>query len=190
MEAKRLNNQMEYKRVNRKDKNTLGKTCVLFCLFALMSITTQAQTLKFGYFSYQKVLTSMASYVTAQDDIAELKQKYDAETKRSEEEFNLKYEDFLEGVKDYAPSILKKRQAEIQDFMERNIAFKEESERLLKQAQEDILQPVHEQLNNVVGYIAKQKGYAFVINTDDHALPYVDDSMGEDITEQLIELLQ
>lgn len=181
---------MEYKRRNRNGMNTLGKTWVLFCLFAMMSLGTQAQTLKFGYFSYQEVFTSMAAYARTQQNIQELKSKYETETKRSEEEFNQKYEDFLEGVQDYAPSILKKRQAELQDFMARNIAFKAESERLLKQAEKDALEPVHKQLADAVHSIAVRNGYAFVLNTDDHALPYVNESMGENITQQLKEQLR
>lgn len=181
---------MEYKRINRNGMKTLGKTWVLFCLFAMMSLGTQAQTLKFGYFSYQEVFTSMAAYARAQQNIQELKSKYETETKRSEEEFNQKYEDFLEGVQDYAPSILKKRQAELQDFMARNIAFKAESERLLKQAEKDALEPVHKQLADAVHSIAVRNGYAFVLNTDDHALPYVNESMGENITQQLKEQLR
>lgn len=132
----------------------------------------------------------MAAYARAQQNIQELKSKYETETKRSEEEFNQKYEDFLEGVQDYAPSILKKRQAELQDFMARNIAFKAESERLLKQAEKDALEPVHKQLADAVHSIAVRNGYAFVLNTDDHALPYVNESMGENITQQLKEQLR
>ena len=108
---------MEYKRINRNGVKTLGKTWVLFCLFAMMSLNVHAQDMKFGYFSYQEVFTSMSSYALAQQNIQELKSKYEAETKRSEDEFNQKYEDFLEGMQNYAPTILKKRQAELQDFI-------------------------------------------------------------------------
>jgi outer membrane protein len=181
---------MEYKRINRNGVKTLGKTWVLFCLFAMMSLNVHAQDMKFGYFSYQEVFTSMSSYALAQQNIQELKSKYEAETKRSEDEFNQKYEDFLEGMQNYAPTILKKRQAELQDFMARNIAFKEESERLLKQAEKDALEPVHKQLADATRTIAERNGYAFVMNTDNHALPYIKESMGEDITQQLITLLK
>ena len=181
---------MEYKRTNRKGVKTLGKTWVLFCLFAMMSLSTRAQALKFAYFSYQEVFTSMSSYAHAMQNIRELRSKYEAETKRSEEEFNQKYEDFLEGMQDYAPSILKKRQAELQDCMARNIAFKEESERLLKQAENDALEPVRKQLNDAVRNIAVHSSYAFVLNTDDNALPYVNENMGEDITQRLKEQLR
>ena len=168
----------------------MSRIRLLLCLFVLFAQHAAAQQLKFGYFSYQDVLTSMSSYAAVQENMKELRSKYEAETKRSEEEFNQKYEDFLEGVQDYAPSILKKRQAELQDYMARNIAFKEESERLLKQAETDAMVPVRKQLDDAVRSIAIRNGYAFVMNTDDHALPYIDESMGEDITQQLLMVLR
>lgn len=168
----------------------MSRTRLLLCLIVLFAQHAVAQQLRFGYFSYQEVLTSMSSYAAVQQDMKELRTKYEAETKRSVEEFNQKYEDFLEGVQDYAPSILKKRQAELQDDMARNIAFKEESERLLKQAEADALAPVRKKLDDAVRVVAQRHGYAFVMNTDNHALPYINESMGDDITSQLLEILK
>ena len=41
--------------------------------------------------------------------------------------FNSKYEEFLDGQRSYAKSILEKRQAELRELMEKNIAFKAEA---------------------------------------------------------------
>ncbi len=49
--------------------------------------------------------------------------------KRATDEFNLKYEAFLDGLKDFAPAIRMKRQAELQELMEKNMAFKQEAAR-------------------------------------------------------------
>ncbi len=68
--------------------------------------------------------------------------KYDEETKRVETEFNSKYEEFLDGQRSYAKTILEKRQAELRELMEKNIAFKAEAARLLKQAEDDAYAPL------------------------------------------------
>ena len=84
---------------------------------------SQAQTtIKYGYLSYQEVLKFMPEYAVAQTKLADLKQKYDNEMKRVEDEFNKKYEQFLEGQKDFAPTILRKRQVELQELIAKNIA--------------------------------------------------------------------
>ena len=38
--------------------------------------------------------------------------------------------------------------------------------------------------------IGQQRGYAFILNTDKEALPFVNPAMGEDITADVIELLK
>ena len=69
---------------------------------------TNAQAVKFGFFSYDSAFKSMPEYVIANKNISDLKNRYDAEAKRVEDEFNKKYEDFLEGQKDFPQNILEK----------------------------------------------------------------------------------
>ena len=90
---------------------------LLLCVLAL-PLLASAQ-IRFGYFSYDTVLKSMPDYLMAQRNIDDLRQKYDNEMKRSEQEFNAKYEEFLDAQRDLVPSILRKRQTEIQEMMEK-----------------------------------------------------------------------
>ena len=149
-----------------------------------------AQTLRFGYFSYDVVLHTMPGYAIAKHNMDELRAKYDEETKRSEQEFNGKYEEFLEGQRSFAPSILEKRQAELRDMMEKNMAFKAESQRLLKQAETEAYAPLKAQIKEALTRIGDEKGLAFVINTDNNSTPYINEAMGEDVTELLLEKLK
>lgn len=148
------------------------------------------QTYLFGYFSYSTILKSMTEYQKVQQDIATLRKQYDAEAKRVEDEFNRKYEDFLEGQRDFAPSILKKRQNELQDLLDRNVAFKQEAQRLLQQAEQDALAPLKARVSEAMGQLAAIRGYAFIINTDGDTLPWVDPTRGEDINATLLSILQ
>lgn len=144
-------------------------------------------TMRIGYFSYDEVLRSMPDYAIAKRNLDDLRAKYDAETKRAEDEFNAKYEEFLDGQRTFAPSILEKRQAEIRELLEKNVAFKAEAERLLQQAEKTTFAPLKEKINAVLQRIGKAKGFVFILNTDSNATPYVDATMGEDITALLKE---
>ena len=121
--------------------------------------------------------------------MADLRAKYDAEMKRAEDEFNKKYEEFLEGQHDFAPSIYKKRQAELMDMMDKNIAFKNEARRLLRQAEQDARQPLKDKLKEILARIGQEKGYAFILNTDGDALPFVNPEQGDDITQLVKEMI-
>lgn len=143
-----------------------------------------AQT-RFGYFSYDTVLKSMPDYQLAQRSVADLRLKYEAEMERSEKEFNEKYEEFLDVQRDLVPTILRKRQAELQEMMEKNTAFRNDARQLLQQAEADAYAPVKNKLNEAVARVGRDHGYAFVINTDGDACPYINPEMGEDATEAI-----
>ena len=183
------------------------KKNLLFLAFALSSLIASAQQampateaqqqqvaapapMRFGYFRFDKVFHTMPGYTIAKHNMDELREKYDAETKRVETEFNAKYEEFLDGQRTYAKTILEKRQAELRELMEKNIAFKAEATRLLQQAENDAYAPLKAKINEEAKKIGKQKGFAFILNTDNNAAPYLNEEMGENITALLEETLK
>ena len=152
--------------------------CSLFTAFA-----QESNTFFFGYLSYEQALKSMHDYTLVQKKITTLQSQYQAETKRVEEEFNRKYEEFLDGQREFPKTILQKRQTELQELMEKNIAFKEESRQLLAAAEEEAMAPLKARLSETIARIAKRRGLALVINTDAEACPYIDPLMGEDLNQ-------
>ncbi len=144
----------------------------------------------FGYLSYDEALRSMPDYSMAQKSLDDLKAQYDAEAKRVEDEFNAKYEQFLEGQRDFPESILQKRQTELQELLNKNIKFKEESQRLLDAAESDLFAPLHGKLATVLNQIGIERGYVFIINTDANACPFINVLNGVDISEDVKTVLQ
>ena len=158
------------------------KKLFLLLAFTALTLSANAQTpLKYGYFSFSEALKAMPAYAVAERNMADLRAKYAEEGKRVEDEFNKKYEQFLDGQRDFAPSILQKRQAELQEMMEKNVAFKTESQRLLAQAEADSKASLKVRLRAIVARIGADRGYAFILNTDNDAVPYVNNAVGEDI---------
>ena len=147
-------------------------------------------SIRFGYLSYEQALQSMPEYKAARENTDKLWGQYEAELKRVEDEFNRKYEDFLDGQRDFPKTILRKRQTELQELMTKNIAFKEDSRRQLAEAEAEAIAPLKEKLNAAIAKIAKERGYAFVINTDAEACPYINPQMGDDISELVTKSLQ
>ncbi len=137
--------------------------------------------LVFGYFSYDEALRFMPEYSIVKTNLDNLSKQFKDEADRSEAEFNKKYEAFLDEQRDLAPSILKKRQAELQDMMERNIAFKEEAQRLMAEAENEGFAPLRSKLSMVLNKVGKEQGLAFILNTDQNAVPYINESVGVDI---------
>ena len=167
----------------------MKKLILFFLLLATMPALAQSE-LKFGYLSYNAVMQAMPEYAAMQNSIAELRQKYEAEQKRVEDDFNKKYEEFLDGQKSFPKTILQKRQSELQEMLDKNIAFKKESQRLLKQAEEDAMAPVMVRLAETLDALGKVRGYAFIVNIDEKVALWLNPSLGEDITATVIAQLQ
>ena len=101
---------------------------LLFILFSFSFSPIAAQDsvavvntklLKFAYLSYEQALKAMPDYQLVQKSLSELRAQYEAEQQRVEQDFNIKYEEFLEGQRDFPESILRKRQTELKELLER-----------------------------------------------------------------------
>ena len=171
------------------------KKVTLVLVMALMSLVSYAQqdavpVMKYGYLSYDSVFQSMPEYATMQTSMKELRDKYETEQKRVENDFNKKYEEFLDGLAGFPQTILQKRQSELQEMLDKNIAFKKESQRLLSQAENEAKAPLKQRLAAVLTQLGEERGYAFILNTDCNAVPWLNAAMAEDCTDTVKALLK
>lgn len=159
------------------------KKILSICLFIMLLATTASAQVKIGYYSNKNVLEAMPEYAIAKNDLAQLKHQYAQEADRAEKEFNAKYEEFLNDLKSLTPTIRRKRQEELKQFMESNIRFREEAARLLAQAEQDAITPLQNKINTTLRLIAAEYSLDIILNTDSNACPYLSPSIGEDINE-------
>ncbi|MGN1256839.1 MAG: OmpH family outer membrane protein [Bacteroidaceae bacterium] len=155
----------------------------LFTVLLLALPLSLSAQMQFGYMSYKTVMAEMPEYAQVKQSMVDLKAKYDAEATRGEEEFQKKFVDFLQGQKDFPQTIMQKRQAELQSLMENGITFRIESQKTLDQAERDLMAEVKKKLNNVILEVGVEYGYAFVLNTDDDACPFINPVIGVDVTD-------
>lgn len=168
------------------------RPALLFAFLFLLLINpphTVAQY-KYGFFSYQKVLSEMPEYTEAQAAIKDLNAKYETEATYNEEGFHRMFADYLQGQKDFPLNIMLKRQKELQDAMEKSIAFRNEAQKLLKEAEKDLMAPIYAKLDSAITLVGLEKGYEFIMNTDGHSFPFIHQGCGEDITLQIKNKLQ
>ena len=159
------------------------------CVFLSLQAQENA-TFRFGFLSYEAALKSMPDYAVVQQKLADLRQQYQNETLRVEDEFNRKYEEFLEGQREFPKTILQKRQTELQELLDKNIQFKENSRKELEKAEQDLMAPLKIRLIETLGNIGRQNGYAFIIDTDVKALPFINPAMGIDLNQQVQDALK
>lgn len=148
------------------------------------AVTNNApQNKRFGYLSYSEALKMLQEYATAQKSIVELKNTYDNEMNRSEAEFTRKFNEFLDGQKNFPENILLKRQKELQLLMEQSISFKDEAKKLLQKSENELMAPIHQRLKDILSKIGQERGFEYILNTDNNSYPFINTNNGEDITE-------
>ncbi len=142
----------------------------------------------FGYLSYNDVLHAMPEYVQAMKSLEELKKTYDQEMERAEQDFSKKFSEYLDGQKTFPENIMLKRQKELQELMEQSLLFKKEAQELLTKAEQELMEPVHALLKDAINAVGKKRNYAYVLNTDVNAYPYIS-SDGENCTDAVLSQL-
>lgn len=172
------------------------KKLIILMMMVFLSVPIMAQeedhsqSIRFGYLSYDSALVAMADYAVVQQNIADLRKAYETELQRVEKDFNDKYEAFLEGQKDFPHTILLKRQVELQELLQRNIDFKKQGLDDLQKAEREAMQSLRKRLNEAIAQVAAQQHLALVLNTDSNACPFIDPSLGVDVSQAVNNLLK
>lgn len=159
-------------------------------LSAQTTAATAAPAAKYGYVSYGALLASLPEYAKAQQQLAELKRKYEAEALYNEETFKHMFADFLQGQKEFPQTILLKRQRDLQVAMERGLAFREEADSLLRQAEKDLCAPARLILDAALRAVGAERGYDCILDTDARACPFLNPAVAEDATPFVREKLE
>ena len=162
-------------------KKVIFTITILFACCATM----MAQQAKIGYFSYERLLKSMPDYVIAMNNVEDLRKQYEDELKAAATEFNEKYEMFLDQQKVLDDAIRQKRQADLQALLDRNVQFRKESERLMKQAEADALAPVKQKLNKAIQTVGLMGDYLMIVNTDSEACPFLSPHNSENVSARI-----
>ncbi len=145
------------------------------------SLGSAAQKISFGYIAYDKVLRSMPDYAVAQERVKTLREQYNKEAEYNEDKFYKMYAEYIQGQKTFPEEIMLKRQKELQVAMEQGISFRKDAVKLLSDAEKELLKPLRDKLDKAIAHVAKERGLAFVANTDAHAYPYINPADGIDV---------
>lgn len=135
-----------------------------------------AQNLKFGHINAMEIITTMPEYTKAQNDLKALSDQLGKELQRTQEEFNKKYQEFMQ-TKDSLPvNIAERRQKELEDMMQRQQQFQEKAEQDMQKAQNDMLAPVYKKLDDAIKAVGTSEGVIYIFDLARTAIPYVNES--------------
>lgn len=142
-----------------------------------------------GRISSKTILQNMPQYKAMQNSMKALKAQYEAEAKKSEEDFQRKFEEFMHGQREFPKTILEKRQNELQNMLEANADFRIKVQSLLAEAEKSLLADVMAEMSDAVTAAAQARGISIVIDVDGGSIPYMVSGLAVDLTSAVIQLL-
>lgn len=154
----------------------------------LIGTAAQAQsTIKFGYLNADSLLRTLPDYAQVEADMQQLRAKYQAETEYNEQDFRRKYAEFLQGQKTFTENILAKRQADLQQSLERGLAYRQQADSLLRATHEEMLSPLRHKLAAAIHAVGLEHGLEYILDTSKGAYPFIHPQVGMDVTEMVKE---
>lgn len=136
----------------------------------------------YGMLRYDSILQSMPEYAAMKIRVKQLRDKYEREANYNEQNFKRMFTDFMQGQKDFPQNILLKRQRDLQDALEKGLAFRHQADSLVRAAEADMLAPIRLMLDDAIAAVGEERNYQYIINRDSKAMPYVRRSLSEDAT--------
>lgn len=159
----------------------LKKIALLLLLIAPMSVFAQ----KFAHFKSMDIIPVMPEYAKAQTDIQALQKQYEDEIKRASDEFNKKFAEYQQEQKTLPQNIQERRQKELQELSDKGMQFQQDAQQQLQKAYADMMEPIYKKLEDAVKSIGTTGGYTYVFDLNRTDIPYVNETMSKDVTNDI-----
>ena len=155
-------------------------------LLLLLPMAVVAQTNTFGYFRYKKVVEQLPEYQQVCNDYDELKKQCDAEIARNEEQLTRSYVAYLDGQNEFPEPILRKRQKELQELVDKSVLFRKELQTWLTAAHDSLFAPLRAKVDDAVSRVCMHNNLAYIIDLDEAGYKFINPTCGFDITNALL----
>ena len=155
---------------------------LLLSVLLLSPFAAGAQEGKFGYIDFNGTLKLMPEYLEAQLKLQQIQSEFKSEIDRSKREFERQYIDFMLEQDQMSPSIVSKRQKELQVLMDNNVEFRSHVQAELEAKRDELLNPLKQKLLLAVSKVCQDKGLDYVIDTGTRTYLYINAEKGVDIS--------
>ena len=123
-----------------------------------------AQKVKFGHVDYAGIIQIMPETDSAQVVVKQLKADLEAEAGVMQQEFQAKYEEFVQKQSTYSPAVAKVKQKELEDMYQRLQAFAEGAQSQIQAKQMELLEPVQQKVLDAIKEVSKADNFTYVFD--------------------------
>lgn len=161
-----------------------AKTLLTTILLSVSAVLF-AQEGKFGFIDFNETLRRMPDYKEAESTLRQIQSEYHEEIERSKREFERQYIEFMLEQDHLSPSIVAKRQKELQLLMDNNAQFRDDIQQELEARRDELLVPIKKKLLQAVSDVCTEKNLDYVVDTGKGTYLYINENRSVDITEDV-----
>ena len=131
-------------------------------LMVMGSLGLQAQSLKIGYTNTDYILSKLPEAKQIESELKTHRDQLGAQLKSKQQEFERKYQSFIDGQATMTDVVKNDVQNELQSLQESIQKFTTEAEKSMQNKQVQLLTPVYEKIDGGIKEVAKEKGFSHV----------------------------
>lgn len=161
-------------------------TVLLLAFMPVATIMAEGIPGSFGYLDFNATMKMMPDYLEAQLRMQQIQSEFDDEIDRSKRDFERKYVEFILEQNEMAPSIVAKRQKELQLLMDNNVQFRNKVQQEIENRRKELLAPIQQKLLTVIETVSEEYGLDYVIDTATHTYLYINQRRGINITNYVL----
>ncbi|MFP4064197.1 MAG: OmpH family outer membrane protein [Bacteroidales bacterium] len=153
-------------------------------LIGTSTLTVQAQTApssetKFGHVNTNELLQMMPGRQEAMVELQEYAQDLEETYTSMQNEFQTKYQDYIENQETFSDLVRQSREGELQSLQERIVEFEESAQEDIMQKEESLLRPIIEKAREAIEAVANENGYTYIFDTSGGSLVFWEN--GDDV---------
>ena len=140
------------------------KKVIIVAVVLLIGISSYSQKLKFGHVDTGEVFLAMPEREQASKAVEQFARQLEEQLVSLNKELEQKYNDYLEKVETFSPSIKQMREEDITNLQQRIQAFQMRAQQDLQAKEQELLEPIYNKITMAITEIGEQNGYLYIFD--------------------------
>lgn len=158
----------------------MKKFIVALMLLAPMTMFAQ----KFGHMNSQEIIQSMPEYAKANGEVQAKAKEFENEFGEMQQEFQRKAEEYDKAKDTMNPTKQQETEAELSNLYQKLQMANQDYQQKLQQFQQEQMTPIMTKFNNAIQAVGKAGNYVYIMDLS-MGIPYINDSLSEDVTTKI-----
>ncbi len=150
-------------------KNLRNVALMMLVLLGTASFSAQAQA-KFGHINTNELLRMMPGREEATVQLERYAQDLEETFVAMQQEFQSKYQDYLEKQETFSTLVRQSRERELQSLQERIMEFQESAQQDIMEQESRLLNPIIEKARNAIEKVGRENGFTYIFDTSGGSL--------------------